>query len=340
MFASENVMKDYLDQLLTDESENLEHNNNKESSETIEQSKNVQNSSADSLAESKYSAKIKQDFSNVEDLPEKNKLKLKPIERAIVADKTLPVKEPEPEVNSLEQLLLAVSMQQQEAAEALALKEEQAVAVEPIVEEKVSAVTETLTETSTETTTVSETVTDLETYTETEVETNVQVEAEEKLETTVATKSIDKIEEPFQALFFEVAGLSLAVPLHELGGIHNLEDVTSLFGKPDWFLGVMVNREKKINVVESAKWVMPEKYDSLQTKPDYKYLIMLGESNWGLAAEKLVTTEYIKPDDVKWRSQPGKRPWLLGTIKEKMCALLHVDDLVAMLNKGINARQE
>ena len=40
MFASENVMKDYLDQLLTDESENLEHNNNKESSETIEQSKN------------------------------------------------------------------------------------------------------------------------------------------------------------------------------------------------------------------------------------------------------------------------------------------------------------
>lgn len=330
MFASENVMKDYLDQLLTDESENLEHNNNKESSETIEQSKNVQNSSADSLAESKYSAKIKQDFSNVEDLPEKNKLKLKPIERAIVADKTLPVKEHEPEVNSLEQLLLAVSVQQQEAAEALALKEEQAVAVEPIVEEKVSAVTET----------ESTTATDLKTYTEAEVETNVQVEAEEKLEANVATKSIDKIEEPFQALFFEVAGLSLAVPLHELGGIHNLEDVTSLFGKPDWFLGVMVNREKKINVVESAKWVMPEKYDSLQTKPDYKYLIMLGESNWGLAAEKLVTTEYIKPDDVKWRSQPGKRPWLLGTIKEKMCALLHVDDLVAMLNKGINARQE
>jgi len=336
MFASENVMKDYLDQLLTDESENLEHNNNKESSETIEQSKNVQNSSADSLAESKYSAKIKQDFSNVEDLPEKNKLKLKPIERAIVADKTLPVKEPEPEVNSLEQLLLAVSMQQQEAAEALALKEEQALAVEPIVEEKVSVGTETLAET----TTVSETVTDLNTHTETEVETNVQVDAEENREATVATKSIDKIEEPFQALFFEVAGLSLAVPLQELGGIHNLEDVTSLFGKPDWFLGVMVNREKKINVVESAKWVMPEKYDSLQTKPDYKYLIMLGESNWGLAAEKLVTTEYIKPDDVKWRSQPGKRPWLLGTIKEKMCALLHVDDLVAMLNKGINARQE
>lgn len=336
MFASENVMKDYLDQLLTDESENLEHDNNKESLETVEQAKNVQNSSADSLAESKYSAKIKQDFSNVEDLPEKNKLKLKPIERAIVADKTLPVKEPEPEVNSLEQLLLAVSMQQQEAAEALALKEQQAVSIEPVVEEQVSVDTETLTET----TTVSQTVTDLKTYTETEVETSVQVDTEEKLEATVATKSIDKIEEPFQALFFEVAGLSLAVPLHELGGIHNLEDVTSLFGKPDWFLGVMINRDKKINVVESAKWVMPEKYDSLKTKPDYKYLIMLGESNWGLAAEKLVTTEYIKPDDVKWRSQAGKRPWLLGTIKEKMCALLHVDDLVAMLNKGINARQE
>ncbi len=174
---------------------------------------------------------------------------------------------------------------------------------------------------------------------ETQVETQVQVEApaeppqEEEVETFP--------DQPFQALFFEVSGLVLAVPLQELGGIHNLTEVNSLFGKPKWFKGVMLNREKKLNVVDSAMWVMPEKYDvEMAGSIDYKYLITLGESDWGLTAEKLVETETIHPDAVKWRNGKGKRPWLLGTIKEKMCALLHVSDLIAMLEQGINARKE
>ncbi len=44
----------------------------------------------------------------------------------------------------------------------------------------------------------------------------------------------------FQAMFFDVAGLTIAVPLIELGGIHKVSKTTSLVGKPDWFKGVMV----------------------------------------------------------------------------------------------------
>jgi purine-binding chemotaxis protein CheW len=173
------------------------------------------------------------------------------------------------------------------------------------------------------------------------------VQVEVKTETKVTENQAVKAEpetfpdEPFQALFFQVAGLQLAVPLQELGGIHNLTEVNSLFGKPDWFYGVMLNREEKLNVVDAAKWVMPEKYsDDMEAGLNYKYVIMLGESQWGLTAELLVETELIQPDAVKWRKGPGKRPWLAGTIKEKMCALLHVSDLIAMLEQGVNARQE
>ena len=157
----------------------------------------------------------------------------------------------------------------------------------------------------------------------------------------VVAQETDIPEEPFQALFFEVYGLGLAVPLQELGGIHNLTEVNSLIGKPDWYMGVMMNRDKKLNVVDAARWVMPEKCDKVMEESlNYKYLITLGESNWGLTAEKLVDTQLIHPDAVKWRTHSGKRPWLLGTIKEKMCALLHVGDLIAMLEQGVNARQE
>ena len=137
----------------------------------------------------------------------------------------------------------------------------------------------------------------------------------------------------FQALFFEVAGVTFAVPLTELGGIHQLGEVNTLFGQPGWYKGIMTSREQKMNVVDTAQWVMPGQHLEV---PDYKYLIMLGESPWGLACHHLKGTELLHRGQVKWRHQEGKRPWLAGMVKEKMCALLHVKELLLLLERGVN----
>ncbi|MGL5976415.1 MAG: chemotaxis protein CheW [Aeromonas sobria] len=137
----------------------------------------------------------------------------------------------------------------------------------------------------------------------------------------------------FQALFFEVAGVTFAVPLTELGGIHQLGEITSLFGQPAWYKGLMTSREQKMNVVDTAQWVMPGQHLEMD---NYKYLIMLGESPWGLACHHLKGTELLHRDQVKWRHQEGKRPWLAGMVKEKMCALLHVRELLLLLERGVN----
>ncbi|MDO6568411.1 chemotaxis protein CheW [Alteromonas sp. 1_MG-2023] len=152
---------------------------------------------------------------------------------------------------------------------------------------------------------------------------------------------VDSLENNFQALFFEVAGLTLAVPLTTLGGIHQIEKISPLFGKPDWFMGVMIHRKEKLSVVDSARWVMPEKYDeSMAESLNYRYLIMLGDSTWGLASEKLVNTVTLKKADVKWRESTGKRPWLAGMVKEKMCAIINVEELISMLNKGLGSNDQ
>ena len=141
----------------------------------------------------------------------------------------------------------------------------------------------------------------------------------------------------FQALFFDVAGLKVAVPLKELGGIHQLGKISSLFGKPEWFKGVMMYREQKINAVDTARWVMPEKYDqNLQQTLNYQYVIMLGASNWGLCCENLVNTYVLEQDDVKWRESEGKRPWMAGLIKKHMCVLIDVDAMIDLLNRGLD----
>ena len=179
----------------------------------------------------------------------------------------------------------------------------------------------------------------------TENQANIKdIVAEPKAELVAKTSSDrqeDYFDGEFQALFFEVAGLTLAVPLKALGGIHQLAEVNQLFGKPKWFKGVMLNREEKLNVVDTARWVMPEKYDEkLEQSLDYQYLITLGDSQWGLLAEKLVNNITLRKEDVKWRAKSGKRPWLAGVIKEKMCALIDVENLNQLLEQGLDSREQ
>lgn len=145
----------------------------------------------------------------------------------------------------------------------------------------------------------------------------------------------------FQTLIFEVAGLTLALPLTELGGIHQLVTVNPLFGKPQWFKGVMILREQKLNVVDTALWIMPDKCaEKLAESTKYQYLIMLDDSGWGLACESLVNTVTLQPEDVKWRKFDGKRTWLSGMVKKKMCALINVKQLIRLLDKGMSSNNK
>ncbi|PSJ46243.1 hypothetical protein C7H85_06255 [Zobellella endophytica] len=140
-------------------------------------------------------------------------------------------------------------------------------------------------------------------------------------------------ENSFQALFFEVAGMTFAVPLTYLGGIYQLSKITTLFGKPDWFAGVLTERQRQLYVVDTARWAMP---GHRAEEKEYQYLVTLGESNWGLSCHQLKGTALLHRDQVKWRASPGSRPWLAGMVKEKMCALLHVDALIGLLEQGKN----
>ncbi len=169
---------------------------------------------------------------------------------------------------------------------------------------------------------------------------SVNISTEKSRAKTVELEQESYRQGDFQAMFFEVAGLTIAVPLIELGGIHKVDKTNSLMGKPDWFKGVMLHRDEKINVVDTALWVMPEKCDeTLINSLNYQYIIMLSGSSWGLMAEHLVDTVVLSQDEVKWLEPSNRRPWLAGLVKEKMCALLNVSALIQLLNEGNNINQ-
>ncbi|ORT49368.1 hypothetical protein ST37_13210 [Vibrio sp. qd031] len=140
----------------------------------------------------------------------------------------------------------------------------------------------------------------------------------------------------FQVLYFEVADVLFAVPLEELGGIHRLETLSHLIGRPNWYLGLQSTRELKIDVVDTALWAMEDRLSGTEHQSNYEYIIMLDQSKWGLASNALKGTESLPTTSVNWRSQPGKRPWLAGMVKKKMCALIHVSAMIEMLDSGVS----
>lgn len=147
-----------------------------------------------------------------------------------------------------------------------------------------------------------------------------------------ATDSSTWAHSAFECLLFDVAGLTLAVPLTMLGSIYAFEpdQLTPLFGQPDWFIGILSTPAGNLKVLEPARWVMPERYNADMAK-DLKFVISINGYDWGLAVHHVRHSIRLEPSAVKWRSDRGKRAWLAGTVIEHMCALLDVEVLAQLI---------
>ncbi|MDE3740090.1 CheW domain-containing protein [Metapseudomonas resinovorans] len=146
-------------------------------------------------------------------------------------------------------------------------------------------------------------------------------------------------EEPFECLLFDVAGLTLAVPLVSLGSIYPLagQELTPLFGQPDWFLGILPCQAGNLKVLDTARWVMPERYRE-DFREGLQYVISVQGYEWGLAVHQVSRSIRLDPNEIKWRSQRSQRPWLAGTVIEHMCALLDVSALAELIASGATKR--
>ncbi|WNO07885.1 chemotaxis protein CheW [Teredinibacter sp. KSP-S5-2] len=143
----------------------------------------------------------------------------------------------------------------------------------------------------------------------------------------------------FDALLFQVSGLTLAVPLIALGQIQPLTDeLTPIFGQSDWFMGILPTPIGQIKTVNTALFVMPEKYNDSFLKTA-KYVMTIDGLPWGLAVDSVNQPITLNTEDVNWRTQRTKRPWLAGTVKSAMCALIDIPQMGKLLSDSEKSRK-
>jgi len=174
---------------------------------------------------------------------------------------------------------------------------------------------------------------------ETEPEDTVPVPPADETPKQTRIATPDWAQSRFQCLSFQVAGVTLAAPLEKLHGIVELkEEITELPGYAPWVIGLLPNRGRNVQVVDVAQIIMPNGSD-LAARPAIarvKYIILLEDGKFGLAADSISQVLSLEDGDIRWRSTQSKRPWLAGTVIEKMCALLEMDLLCQQLRAGLN----
>ena len=210
------------------------------------------------------------------------------------------------------------------------------VETEVAVETAVQTETEVQTETAVETVVEEQTEVEQATASDAVVADENVAQAEQEQSNDEAPYNWTNIEMPdeFQVLFFLVKGIRFAVPLVNLGGIFQCDKVTPLFGKPDWFQGIADIRGRKMNVVDTLKWV---KSDAPQSDK-YEYMISLDKTLWSIGCDVLEGNRILNKENITWRQTAGNRPWLAGIVKKEMCALLHVKALIKMFENGVNLK--
>lgn len=165
----------------------------------------------------------------------------------------------------------------------------------------------------------------------------VHIETVEVSAPPTVDEALDKVawsDVPFECLLFDVAGLTLAVPLAALGSIYSFKpsELTPIFAQPDWFIGILPAQSGNLKVLETARWVMPERYTA-DMREDLSYVISINGFDWGLAVHHVRNSIRLEPHQVKWRTQRGQRAWLAGTVIEHMCALLDVEVLAKLISQ-------
>ncbi len=142
----------------------------------------------------------------------------------------------------------------------------------------------------------------------------------------------------FQVLLFDVGHLKLAIPVNDLDSIVIWDEkyITPMPGSEKWYLGLIQHLGKSIPVIDTLMQVVPPERIAgfMEKRKPFKHVIFIGGDQWGLVCEDIIGIKTLEPEAVKWRSKRTTRRWLLGTVKEYMCALLDTQEFATMLKTG------
>lgn len=131
----------------------------------------------------------------------------------------------------------------------------------------------------------------------------------------------DSLSNKFQVLLCGISNMNIAIPLVELGGIHQISTLSHTAKQAKWCAGVFLKDSEKYTCIDARAWLRPSKLDD-EPIGDYKFGLQLGKTSFLLCCNSIDDTIELSKDDINWRENQNNQPWLAGLITKEMCALI------------------
>ncbi len=135
----------------------------------------------------------------------------------------------------------------------------------------------------------------------------------------------------FQALYFRVGKLILAVPLTELLRTIKIEKTpTNIPGQPSWFIGLLDTHEQRVGILDTGQLIFGKsrgQQRDLEKQP-FRSILITHDGKWGLACDEILSIGKLEPGKVRWRTLRNNKPWLIGTVIDELTAIIDINHLV------------
>lgn len=99
-----------------------------------------------------------------------------------------------------------------------------------------------------------------------------------------------------------------------------------------WYLGQVECSGRSFDVAHLGRLVAP----GLSEQPA-AVLLPLRESDWALACDEASQRVSLREQDVRWRTTPGSRSWLAGTVSARRVAVIDVGGMLDIFRSEANS---
>ncbi len=127
-----------------------------------------------------------------------------------------------------------------------------------------------------------------------------------------------------------IGTLTLGIPTHAITDV--VTDAAHWAppgAAPATVLGSYSSGTATYTVVDTAALLIPG--TALQAAAVGRNAVLLTGERWALACDGIGEVVTPDPAQVNWRGAQGKRPWLAGTLRDPVCALLDIPELLRLL---------
>lgn len=140
-----------------------------------------------------------------------------------------------------------------------------------------------------------------------------------------------------QALLFEVAGLTLALPVQAVKDVISDAMVeASVTEQRAIAIGTFNHGGISCRVIDTARLVLSAERAAQLTADAAertRCLVVIGDGRWALGCNRKGDVVELERASIKWRTAEGKRPWLAGMVTARQCALLDPTGLTLLLDE-------